>query len=88
MFRTRIEFRNTRQMPLTVWFEPWAEKVSLEHDGLLRIESMSNQDEPLSVEVDDNAIVVFGMPGCVSMKAFRDGQQVWESYSALPPVAK
>lgn len=85
MFRSRIELRNSRRTPVTVWFEPWAENLILENDALLHVESVSNQNEPLSIEIDDEAIVIFGMPGCISMKAYRDGQEVWKSFQSLPP---
>lgn len=86
VFYTKIEIRSEHTVPLTVYFEPWAEELTLEPEAVLEVHSACDVDSPLQIEFHDHAVVVFGGPTHIAtMKAFRSGQLVWESYEQLPP---
>ena len=89
MFRTRIQFRNTRHCTVPVWIEPWAKEFTLEQDEALQVECVASEEGTLEVEFHDSnendAIVVFGFPGS-KMRAVRDGKVVWECHEPLPPL--
>ncbi|HYM98544.1 MAG TPA: hypothetical protein VET25_02285 [Aestuariivirgaceae bacterium] len=87
MIHLAVEIKNLRGRDLIVWFEPWAGKALLRSGALLTVECDSVEAVPLPIEYLDEAIAVYGVPGS-SMKAFIEGQLVFESFERLPTVPK
>ncbi len=82
-----LNLRNTQQVPLRVWFEPWCEEIWIEPNCAVELNATGEDEGQLEVEYDGGVAVVFGWPSS-SLQAVQDGQTIWESYFPHPPIPK
>jgi hypothetical protein len=50
--------------PLNVWFEPWAEGVTLSPGTVLELRATAPAEGRLETDRHEQGVVVFGWPGC------------------------
>ena len=63
MHKTTHLLSNDSEQPLTVWFEPWADELTIAPHSQFRLEARSEQHGDLEIDYLPHRIVVYGWAG-------------------------
>ncbi len=83
-FRTAIRIWNSLPGALTLWFEPWAENVSVAPNGVVLVEVRGPSDEPIDVEYSPDGIIVYADRGNMTKVIDVEGRVIWQDWESAP----
>jgi hypothetical protein len=69
---------------MIVWFEPWAESITLAPNESVIVEVTSSSDCPVDVQQYAEGMVFFGSWGGTIRVFDNEGRMVWNAWRVLP----
>ena len=71
--------------PLNIWFEPWAEIVTLSPGGLAELRASAPTQGRLVIDREEQGVVVYGWPGC-TLKVLVGGEVARDFSIPIPEL--
>ena len=85
MFEVVETLQSPADESLNVWFEPWAEGVTLPPGTTVELRATAPKVGRLEIEHQQNGAVVYGWPGS-TLQVFAGGEVAWSSCSPCPEL--